>query len=228
MEAVIAWMVSFMVAMAPPGRPINIPGGQETEQAALARYHEIAQDIAEVVYDPTVKPAFRGPDGRSQTVAVILSIMFHESSFMRHVDYAIGEKGRGDRGKSWCMMQLNIGDGRTIAWNKVHDRPIRPNDPKKEIFWGYTGPELIAERKRCIREGLKIVRLSVYACKPIKFGELRIYASGSCYKGMDKSRERMRTASEWYYRTLKSRGFTDKEAIAALTRESLTGVDNRG
>src|SRR4051812_20510026 len=114
LKMVTAWILSFMVTAAPPGRKVYYPEGQETKEEALTRYEEIAQDIVDVVYSPHTKPLFTGPNGRAQTVTVILSVMLHESAFMKHVDRGLGKYARGDHGASWCSMQLRIGDGKTL------------------------------------------------------------------------------------------------------------------
>ena len=133
MNAVIAWIMAFIVAVAPPGRMLYFPDAQETKEEATVRYNEIAQDVVEVVYDPNTKPLFRGSTGRARTVSVILSIMLHESGFRRDVDLNLGKYARGDKGNSWCLMQLNVGTGRTLKWNKKHNRKVRWNDPPEEI-----------------------------------------------------------------------------------------------
>jgi hypothetical protein len=201
-NVVFAWIFSFIVAVAPPGRKVYYPEAQETQQEAEARYMSIAQDVVSVVYAPGMKPLFRGPSGRAQTVSVILSVMFHEGSFMKNVDFGLGKYARGDGGRSWCLMQIKVGNGKTMPWNIVHDRPKRWNDPPEEVFNGYTGEELVHDRKLCISEGLKILRLSFGQCSKLPMEDrLRSYASGSCEKGEDASRNRMRQAMNWFAKT---------------------------
>jgi len=196
---VFAWILSFFVAFAPPGRKVPYKDAIETKEQSLARYESIAHDIVAVVYDPATKPLFRGPDGRARTVSVILSVMHHESSIMRHIDLNLGPYARGDGGRSWCMMQIKVGKGKTLPWNTKHDRPIRWNDPESEIFRGYTGPELIADRKLCISEGLRILRLSFGQCSKLPIQDrLRSYASGNCQEGEAASHNRMNTAMGWF------------------------------
>ncbi len=217
LKAVTAWILSFMVSAAPPGRKIYYPEGQETKEDALVRYEAVAQDIVDVVYSPNVKPLFTGPNGRAQTVSVILSVMLHESAFMRHVDLGLGKYARGDHGASWCSMQIKVGDGKTLRWNVKHDRPYAWNDPQEEIHDGYTGEELVANRKLCISEGLKILRISFGATKGLPLDErLRVYASGDREKGSSASRARMRPAMMFFQKTAKTREFTDSDVMEAL------------
>jgi hypothetical protein len=224
MDSVIAWILSFIVMVAPPGRTVYYPAAQETKEEAVVRYNSIAQDVLEVVYDPGTKPLFRGPNGRAQTVALVLSIMLHESGFRKDVDFALGKYSRGDQGNSWCLMQHNIGTGRTLPWNTKHNRAPKWGDPPEEIHPGYTGPELIADRKLCISEGVKVLRLSMGVCRKLPLDQrLRSYASGTCEKGGKQSAVRMGTALRWFYRSRSKRNFVDSEvtaAVAQLLKES--------
>lgn len=217
LSSVTAWLVSLMVMAAPPGRKIYYPEAQETETEALVRYQSIAKDITEVVYSPETKPLFKGVDGRARTASFILSIMSHESAFMKHVDYNLGKYARGDQGKSWCSMQILIGTGRTKSWNTKYDRPALPNDPEDQVREGYSGEELIADRKLCISEGLKIVRQSFYACGNVPIQErLRSYASGSCEKGLQASKNRVNTALFFYGKF--KRDFTDDQVVNEVVK----------
>lgn len=214
------WIMGIVTKAAPPGRKVFYPGGQETKEEALSRYESIANDIIQVVYNPKTTPLFTDANGRARTVSVILSVMLHESGFMRHVDFGLGRAGRGDHGQSWCSMQIKVGTGRTMKWNVKHDRPVLWNDPKEEIFEGYTGEELLANRQTCIAEGLKVLRVSFGGTKGLPLEErLRIYASGDREKGLEASRNRMRTAMMFFATTAKARTFTDAQVIQALDSE---------
>jgi hypothetical protein len=206
-QLLIAWIVSFMVAVAPPGRPTYIPEATETRDEAMTRYESIAQDIAEVVWDANEKPLFQGPNGRARTAALIMSVMLHESSFRKDVDTGIGKMARGDGGKSWCLMQMNIGSGKTIPWNTVKYRfakPVCPPgvtashcDQPDEVFTGFPGTLLVQDRKNCIRSGLRLIHGTRCGGLPVREW-LRAYASGSCEKGSTESQRRMDTAIAWY------------------------------
>jgi len=213
------WILSFMVKKAPPGRKLWYPESHETSDEAMLRYRAIADDIIHVVYDPNVKPIFTGKNGRSRTVAIMLSVMLHESSFMRHVDYGLGKYARGDLGRSWCLMQINIGTGRTSKWNRVHDRAPVWGDPELDIDPGHTGDEMIQDRKLCLLEGLKIMRQSFAVCSKLPLEDrLRSYASGSCEKGSVASRARVLGGMRWFETTFKKQ-FTDAEVQQGLREE---------
>jgi hypothetical protein len=221
-QLAIQWAYDFMVSKVPPGMKIYYADGQETPEETEVRYRSIAKDVIEVAFDPETKVPFQGPSGRTKTAAVILGVMYHESSFMKHVDYALGPHGRGDGGRSWCMMQLNIGTGKTRSWNTKKDRVVYWGDKQEDIVEGYSGEDLIADRKNCIREGLKLIRMS-YECpdNPDPLLQLNAYVSGKCTDGHAKSRVRMGTAIRWFNETRKQRKFTDKGVILAIEQERL-------
>ena len=210
MEQLIAWILSFMVAAAAPGRATYITEATETKAEAQERYEAIAGDLAEVVWSPNEKPLFRGSDGRARTAAVLLSIMLHESAFRKDVDSGIGKHARGDSGRSWCMMQINIGTGKTLPWNKVKYRfakPVCPEDkpatsqcdPKEEIEEAMTGQDLVEDRRNCMRAGLHLIHGVRCGGLPVREW-LRAYASGSCENGSVESQARMDLAISWYGR----------------------------
>ena len=227
-----AWVMGFLLEASPPGRKIWYPEGQETKDEALQRYNRIAWDVVELAYAPETTPVFSSTiEGRSQTATVWLGVMFFESSFMKHVDYNLGEKGRGDSGLSWCMMQLRIGAHRTVPWNIKEDRQPWFGDNPEDIFEGYTGLELIEDRKRCINEGHHMIRASFKLCNNLPLMErLTAYAIGRCVPkneqdpedvkevalGRSKSRSRMSSAIKYFTKTKDTRGFTDDEVVAAM------------
>ena len=217
MNLLIAWIVSFMVAVAAPGRPTYIAEAVETKEEAVARYESIAADVATVVWDSAEKPIFNGPYGRARTASLIVSIMLHESAFRKDVDSGVGKYARGDGGKSWCLMQRNIGTGRTIPWNQAKYRFARPGDAPDEVFEGYLGTELVGDRKNCIREGLHLLHGVRCGALPVREW-LRAYASGSCDKGSKESQARMDTAMFWYSSHRPS--FTDADVLLPVAQDN--------
>jgi len=144
----------------------------ETKQERQDRFRSIIVDAADVVYDPAEKPIgiFNPEYQREASLFVVIGLSYMESiGYRKDVDAGIK---RGDHGRSWCVMQIHIGNGKT-----------------KE---GWTGPELISDRKKCFRSGYKSVKLSFGACwnKPID-QRLNAYASGNCENGIKESKERM-------------------------------------
>lgn len=141
----------------------------ESPAERQSRIESIAADFAEVIYDPEEVPIFMGPKGREQSAVIGATFAVEEGmNLSRGVDTG---KILGDSGKSFCIMQINVGKGKT-----------------KE---GWTGPDLIADRKKCIRTGMRMLRRSFWTCKanPIK-ERFAVYASGNCVVGRDISLRR--------------------------------------
>jgi len=138
-----------------------------------------------------------GQQARIRMATIILSLMLHESGFRKDVDFGIGKHARGDDGRSWCLMQINLGNGQTLRWNKVHHRFMRDGDPVDEEAPRWFGHELVEDRTKCIRTGLRTIVGT--ACRHLPVLEwLRAYASGSCDSGSEASRRRMTLAVSWF------------------------------
>jgi hypothetical protein len=195
------WIVTFISKNAPPGRPTYFKYAGETREEALIRYGEIAESLLDVIYDPEIKPMFAGSHGRARTVSLLLGVMLWETGFRRDVDFGLGKYARGDNGRSWCLMQINLGKGKTAS--------------------GYTGQELVSNRRLCFSEGLKSIRGSFSACRglPLEY-RLSAYASGSCDKGRDKSKQRVGTGMQWYTNSRALRLFKDDEIIPRSVEEA--------
>jgi hypothetical protein len=176
MNALIAYLLAAMVTWSPPGDHDYYEQREET----LDRYAAIARDIATVALDPNEPPLFGGPQGRAQTGLLLASVAFYESGgYRRDVDFGIGKKARGDSGRSWCLMQINIGDGTTIE--------------------NWTGRDLVLDRQKCLRVGLRRMRQSFDMCKGEAFMDrLSGYTTGRCTPGDDYSHRRMKRALEFW------------------------------
>ncbi len=193
MKVFIAWIVAFLLAKSPLGQPQYGSVG-ETPQAREARYGSIATDLSEVI--ASEPPFYAGDHGLVRTASVMLSVAFFESGFSARVDNGTL---RGDAGKSVCLMQLNVGKGKTPPWNKVTGRYALPSDNTADVEPGWTAAELIADRKKCFRAAHRLMRMSIASCS--RYGaleSLRAYASGSCGGGSPESRARMSVAVRWY------------------------------
>jgi hypothetical protein len=127
-------------------------------ESERARYTEIASDLVTVVYDPEEPALFAGDGARAETALVLASIAAHESTF--RVDVDDGRK-RGDSGSSWCLMQMHVGSGKTVE--------------------GWTGEDLVKDRKLCFSAALHIAKWSFQTCNVFPLEErLSAYASGHC------------------------------------------------
>jgi hypothetical protein len=173
-----------MVAAAPPEKLAaqpQIPGWEETVEQKQDRYQQIASELYEVVYDPATVPLFGGPRGRATTAATILAVAFHEGGFAHDVDVGPCYRGKGfstrcDGGATACLLQVKIGDGATAE--------------------GWTQKDLFADRHKCFRAGLRLMRKSQRACGA-KFGRdhwLTAYAAGVCDNSAGQLRSRELTA----------------------------------
>src|SRR5262249_52953536 len=111
MDPIIAWAVALMISWAPPGKS-KIKDAIETAEDGRARYAEIAKAAAGVAYDPNTKPLFGGARGRASTLALMLSVAYHESGYRKDVDLGLGKLARGS-GTDSCLLQIRVGTGKT-------------------------------------------------------------------------------------------------------------------
>jgi len=187
MSTMTEWIVAIIVSAASPERAATedaFPGWSETVAERKGRYASIARDVEELVFDEKTRPVFGGPHGRARTAALLLAVAYHESGFMKDVDIGpcyrgkSGQSTRCDSGKSACLMQIRIADGKTPE--------------------GYTREDLFQDRKKCFRAGLRLLRSSLGMCKhlPLKH-RLAAYASGSCDKGLPGSEVLMSLAEKF-------------------------------
>ncbi|HXX69844.1 MAG TPA: hypothetical protein VEK07_21870 [Polyangiaceae bacterium] len=172
MESLVTYLVAAMVAWVPP----YAHAWTEPEADVRARYESIAHDLASVVLDESESPLFTGRDARTQTALLMLSVASFESSFRKSVDDGIG---RGDGGRSYCLMQIRVGAGLTRE--------------------GWTGPQLIEDRRRCFRAALHILHSSFGACHALPLEDrLSAYATGHCITEARISRSRVGRAKAWW------------------------------
>ena len=81
---------------------------------------------------------------------------------------------------------------------------------------GFTGDELIADRKKCLLTGYRMMRVSLRACSRLPYDQrLALYASGRCSMGHAASIERMKLARTWYNQHQPQ--FNDEQAFWILT-----------
>ncbi len=172
MESLVSYLVAAMLAWVPPQSHAPL----ETSEHVRARYDSIARDAATVVLDENETPVFDGPDRRTETALLMLSVASYESSFSKRVDDGIR---RGDHGRSYCLMQIRVGDGATRE--------------------GWGGARLIEDRKLCFRAALHILQASFAACRKLPIDDrLSAYASGHCYADGKISRSRVWRARSWW------------------------------
>lgn len=212
--------------MAPVGRKQFIPEATESTEETEARYYSIASDAMSVAYDPQEKPLFSGSHGRARTITVLLATDLYESSFRKDVDFGLGKLSKGDGGKSWCLNQINLGkadaEGNTpyriiVTVGGGYKFTTKPDE-------GWSGTDLVQDRKKCFYAALAIIRSSFAATSSLPLEDrLKVYASGSLDKGEEASRRRMGLAMRWM--TVKAPNFRDADVLQWV--ESQQDQDNQ-
>jgi len=184
MDSLVTYLVTAMLSWV----PLHAHAPYESPADTRDRYDSIARDVASVVMDGGEEPLFGGTSGRTETALLMLSVASFESSFRKSVDDGIG---RGDNGHSYCLMQIHVGTGTTPE--------------------GWSGPELVEDRKRCFRSALHMLRGSFGACHNLSMEDrLSAYATGRCIANVHVSRSRIGRA----------RSFWESHAPPALPWES--------
>lgn len=157
MNTLSTWIFTVLLSIVPPQKAVN-----ESEVDMKARYESIATDMAEVIEKS--KPIFNGKDAELRTAALLSSIAFYESGLRKDVDEG---NARGDSGRSWCLMQINIGNGHVL----VGDAEMK----------SWTGKDLVTDRKKCFAAAIEVVRASMKQCSHLKDGSvLGGYTTGKC------------------------------------------------
>ncbi len=102
MSAVLA---AYLYAAMIVWSPISVHDFTRVPRATTeARYHQIANDLAEVALEPEQTPLIAGETGRAQTALLALAWARYESGgFRADVDQA---GPSGDGGKAFCLMQV--------------------------------------------------------------------------------------------------------------------------
>jgi hypothetical protein len=196
LTTVVVWIFTIITSIIPPGRLAEqesfIPEAMESKAQVEERYNAWADAITNEVYVNN-NTLFGGAEGKKRTVALVLSIMYHESGFRRDVDNGAGRErlarsGWNDHGKSWCLMQLHLGKKAVQKSDGTWMEDSAANTDE-----GYTGRELLADRSKCVKAGINVLRKSLAACKRLPSKDwLRAYASGTCDNGEQESQRRMR------------------------------------
>jgi hypothetical protein len=187
---IVTWLVAAMFAWTP------------AKEADRARYTEIANDIAAVVYDPQEQPLFSGDDARAKTALVLASIAAHESVFRADVEDG---RARGDGGTSWCFMQLHIGSGKTVE--------------------GWTGKDVTSDRRLCFRAGLHVAKESFRMCNGSPANEmLSAYASGQCGRSVESRAMMSRAIAYSRHHPMTDEHFTfvENDSERVLAKHSLS------
>lgn len=172
MESLVSYLVAAMLAWV----PAYVHGPTESPDQVRERYGSIARDLAAVALDENEPSLFNGADGRTETALLMLSVASFESSFSKRVDDG---SRRGDRGHSYCLMQIHVGHGVTRE--------------------GWNGQQLVEDRKLCFRAALHLLQTSFSVCRGLSIDDrLSAYASGHCFTDARVSRSRVGRARAWW------------------------------
>lgn len=180
------FVLSLILQVSPPSRVESMQARKETQESISQRLESIANDIVEIVWDPKIGPVFKGPYGRELTAGMLVTTFVEESNFRAEVDDGTV---RGDSGASWCLGQIKLSNMRI----KFEDNGFYSYSQNKE---GYSGKDLVTDRKLCVDSALRVLRTSQDYCKHITGASNRFaaYASGKCSIGQDVSRRRVERA----------------------------------
>ena len=247
LNPIAIWLYGLMTVVAPPGRPQFEPAAMESVAQAQERYKGISETIAKVAFDPAEQPI--AGTSRSYTAALLLSLSFHESGFRRDVDLGIGrmklaKSGWNDHGRSWCMMQINLGTRQVPDTRPGHEGSWR-EESVAQTEEGWWGTELLEDREKCFRAGLHVIRRT-WGCKGGTAADaLGKYAGGTCYTAADEqtakdagdeklvarikatrfaSANRVNRANRWL--KTKPRDWKDTEIVKALLTPAAPEPDN--
>jgi len=183
------WIFSLLLLLASPekreafqrgtDRPVPVEQ-RETSEEGRARYGSIARDLDEVLSAPDQALLFRGKKGKARTAALVLAVAYLESGFRKDVDFGEGKLGRGDHGRSHCLMQIQTGKGAGT---------VPSTDP---VVAAWTGAALVADRKKCFRAGIAMLAQSLGQCRTLKDERDRLsaYTTGTCQDDQGESRVR--------------------------------------
>lgn len=172
MEPFIGYILALMIAASPIRETQTWGDITETREEKTARFEETARQLAEVIRDTK-----RLPYDPYFTAAQMIAIWQHESALALAVDKGLGKHGVGDGGNSFCMAQIRVGK-------------------KGSTREGWTGQDLLDDRKKCFRVQLRVLAGSIALCRAAGLGPedgLASYATGRCVPN-DKARVRWNSA----------------------------------
>ena len=140
------------------------------------RYDEIAVAIANVATESSILESNTDAD-IIKKAALITAIAVTESRLDKKTQFGIT---RGDRGRSWCLMQMNIGKGKTAE--------------------GFTGEELVNDLNKCLLTGFNAAKRSMGACQNTGAytDRLAAYTTGTCQSNEKHSRMKMNLMNHYY------------------------------
>ena len=109
-QAVISWLISLLTSMTLT--PKSLDARAAMEQAR----REVGAEVAQVAYDPSEPPLYKGPDGRAKTAALLGVIASLESRLASHVragqclSHECDPNANGGHDATG-LMQIHVGPG---------------------------------------------------------------------------------------------------------------------
>ena len=171
MDSIVAYLVAAMIGWV----PLHAHAPSESIDDARDRYESIARDVVSVAFDESESPLFSGPEGRTQTALLMLSVASYESSYRKKVD----------DGRRWGIMATRSASCRFAS------------APASRAKAG-AGTICVTDRRLCFRAGLHILRGSFGACRALAVDDrLSAYATGHCFADAAISRSRVGRARAW-------------------------------
>lgn len=173
-HVLLAWVLAAMTSWVP-----YTSNRAETKEEAQSRYESIAQAAVAANYDPAYPPFALG--NRAASTILTLSVAKDESDFRKDVFTGIGPKARGDQGRSFCLMQVQVGQGSI--------------DVGEQSWFGI---DLLEDPNKCFLAGLKKLRASWGECHELPMRDrLSAYVTGRCTEANWQSRMRVDRAVKW-------------------------------
>lgn len=164
MNILSTWILSVILSIAPIEK--LAPVYHENPESMRARYEQIAVDMATSINSQPklFSTEVSAEKNDLREAALLTSIAFFESNFRKDVDEG---KVRGDHGRSWCLMQINIGNSHVTVGDKEMQK--------------WKGTDLIKDRTKCFRSAIEVLRASMESCKHLSgSGVLSGYTTGRC------------------------------------------------
>jgi hypothetical protein len=199
-QVLLAWALAAMTSWLPYSSHHGEP-----QPEVETRYESIAKAAIAANYDPAVRPLAWG--SRAASTILTLSVAEAESSFRADVFTGIGPHALGDSGRSYCSMQVQVGDGSiTVGEEK------------------WFGTDLLADPQKCFAAGVQKVRGSLGTCPTLDFRDrLSAYITGQCKPLNWRSRMRIDRAVEWV--SAHHPPVKDADVLSAMARAEEPGAE---
>lgn len=183
---IVAWLTSMMLSWIPAYVTDNA-NAVETRDEMKDRFTEIADDVYDVVKEDG--NIFYGNHADIRSMWAILGTSHHETRWAKEVDVWTHEDTHVIKDGAWCLMQIQLGKKKIYLDGENKDYIVDSNIVTLE---GWSGRDLVADRKKCLKVGYRMIKQSFGACrnKPMSLW-MAAYASGSCDRGHVRSRELM-------------------------------------